>query len=50
MRSSDHGTFAAETAAKVLAFYEQYLDHVYDFPKMDSVAVPVFGAGAMENW
>jgi len=50
MASSDHGVFAAGVAAKVLSFFEEYLDFPYDFPKMDSVAVPQFGAGAMENW
>ena len=47
---SDQGAFASETAAKILKFYEEYLDYPYDFPKMDSAAIPVFQAGAMENW
>jgi aminopeptidase N len=47
---SDHGAFASVTAARMLSFYEQYLDYPYDLPKMDSVAVPIFWAGAMENW
>jgi len=50
MATSDRGDYASDTAAKTLAFFDQYLDHPYDFPKMDSVAVPIFSAGAMENW
>ena len=50
MQSTDHGVFSAEVSVKVLRFYEKYLDYPYDFPKMDSVAVPEFSAGAMENW
>lgn len=44
MESSD-GTFAAETGAKILQFFEEYLDFEYEMPKMDSVALPVFGPG-----
>jgi aminopeptidase N len=47
---SDHGEFASKNAALILSFYEKYLDYPYDFPKMDSVAVPIFSAGPMENW
>ena len=34
MSSSDHGAFAAETAAKTLKFFSLYFEHEYDFPKM----------------
>jgi aminopeptidase 2 len=50
MQSSDHGVFSASVSAKVLSFFETYFDYPYDFPKMDTVAIPQFGAGAMENW
>jgi len=44
------GAYAAETAAKILTHYESYFDRKYPLPKMDSVAIPHFSAGAMENY
>ncbi|CAG7815096.1 unnamed protein product [Allacma fusca] len=44
------GAYAAEMAAKVLSFYETYFDTPYPIPKMDSIGLPHFQAGAMENW
>lgn len=34
----------------VIKFFETTLNHKYQLPKMDMVAVPDFSAGAMENW
>lgn len=43
-------TFAADFAARVIDFYEQYFGVEYPLAKSDHVAVPDFSAGAMENW
>lgn len=42
--------FALETSAKVIDFYEEYFGIEYPLPKCDSVALPDFAFGAMENW
>lgn len=42
--------FALETSKKALNYLATYLDVPYHLPKMDNVAIPDFGAGAMENW
>ncbi len=42
--------FALETAVQVLVFYNDYFGIHYPLPKLDMVAIPDFGAGAMENW
>jgi len=44
------GKFSAQAAARILNFFEEYLDYPYQLNKMDSVAIPDFAAGAMENW
>jgi len=49
-QNESDGEFAAEVAAKTLAFYEKAFDAPYPLPKMDMVAIPDFAAGAMENW
>jgi aminopeptidase 2 len=46
----EHGRFSLELAAKTLDFYEKTFDSKFPLPKMDMVAIPDFGAGAMENW
>lgn len=43
-------TFANETAAKALDYYDQIYDLPYPLDKLDQVALPDFEAGAMENW
>lgn len=48
---SEHlGQYAADLTAKTLDFFEKAFDIKYPLPKMDSVAVHEFSAGAMENW
>ncbi len=42
--------FALTTATKTLSFFTDYFDIPYPLPKLDMVAIPDFGAGAMENW
>ncbi len=42
--------FALETGIRCLEFYEDYFAIAYPLGKLDMIAVPDFGAGAMENW
>ena len=42
--------FSAQVAAKLLHFFENYFESPYQLSKLDSVAIPDFAAGAMENW
>ncbi|KAM5257660.1 endoplasmic reticulum aminopeptidase 2 isoform 1-T2 [Hipposideros larvatus] len=42
--------YALEASMKLLTFYENYFDIKYPLPKLDLVAIPDFGSGAMENW
>ncbi|MEX0932217.1 MAG: M1 family aminopeptidase [Candidatus Saccharimonadales bacterium] len=42
--------FALKTATKFLNFYNDYFGIAYPLEKLDLVAIPSFGAGAMENW
>ncbi|KAI9352746.1 peptidase family M1-domain-containing protein [Obelidium mucronatum] len=44
------GTFALEVAARTLEYFSEYFNEAYPLPKSDLVAIPDFGAGAMENW
>jgi aminopeptidase N len=45
------GNYSAETSAKQMAFFERHFGGIeYPMHKMDSIAVPHFAAGAMENW
>lgn len=43
------GQFALDYTARLLPFYEDYFSFPYHFDKLDQVAVPSLGAGAMEN-
>ena len=42
--------FALRTAVNITEFYEKYFGIGYPLPKQDLIAIPDFGAGAMENW
>ena len=42
--------FALRTAINITEFYEKYFGIGYPLPKQDLIAIPDFGAGAMENW
>jgi len=46
----DQADFALHTAAKITEHYEKYFGIRYPLPKQDLIAIPDFGAGAMENW
>ncbi len=46
----DSTRYPIEVAAKCLEYYNNYFDIQYVLPKMHLIAVPQFGAGAMENW
>lgn len=47
---SDLGKFSVGVATKVLEFFSEFFGVAYPLPKMDMIAIPDFGAGAMENW
>jgi aminopeptidase 2 len=47
---SSQGKFALRVGKETLSFFTEYFDIPYPLPKMDMVAIPDFGAGAMENW
>jgi aminopeptidase N len=44
------GKFSVEVATKTLEFFSEFFGVAYPLPKMDMIAIPDFGAGAMENW
>ncbi|KAI8837566.1 peptidase family M1-domain-containing protein [Chytridium lagenaria] len=46
----DLGKYALATAVKLLEFFEATYKVNYPLPKLDLIAIPDFGAGAMENW
>ncbi|XP_035223486.1 endoplasmic reticulum aminopeptidase 1-like isoform X2 [Stegodyphus dumicola] len=46
----EQAEFALETAANVLHFYQMFFNVSYPLPKLDMIAIPDFGPGAMENW
>ncbi|NXJ09609.1 AMPE aminopeptidase, partial [Odontophorus gujanensis] len=42
--------YAANVTKIVFDFFEEYFDLNYSLPKLDKIAIPDFGTGAMENW
>ena len=42
--------FALDFATESIDFFDDYFGEPYPLPKSDHVALPDFGAGAMENW
>ncbi len=48
--SLDSTEFPITVGAQSLEFFEEYFGISYALPKMHLIAVPEFGAGAMENW
>ena len=46
----EQGRYALEHAVRLLDYYNGYFGVPYPLPKLDHIAIPDFGAGAMENW
>ncbi|XP_067138103.1 endoplasmic reticulum aminopeptidase 1-like [Centruroides vittatus] len=46
----DQASFALDAAANILINYEKFFNISYPLSKLDMIAIPDFGAGAMENW
>ncbi|KFP72501.1 Glutamyl aminopeptidase, partial [Acanthisitta chloris] len=42
--------YAANVTEIVFNFFEKYFNLSYSLPKLDKIAIPDFGTGAMENW
>ncbi|XP_067895953.1 glutamyl aminopeptidase [Heterodontus francisci] len=42
--------YAADTMKNIFDYFEQYFNISYTLPKLDMIAIPDFGTGAMENW
>ncbi|XP_072899156.1 glutamyl aminopeptidase [Hemitrygon akajei] len=42
--------FAADTMKTIFDYFETYFNISYSLPKLDMIAIPDFGTGAMENW
>ncbi|XP_050542648.1 aminopeptidase N-like isoform X2 [Daktulosphaira vitifoliae] len=45
-----HTNYAREIGPKILRFYEDFFSIPYPLKKIDLIALPDFGGGAMENW
>jgi aminopeptidase N len=46
----EQGRYALESIKKILPYYHEYFGVKYPLPKLDLLAIPSTGAGAMENW
>ncbi len=46
----EQGRFALEMAKNAISYFQEYTGIRYPLPKLDLIAIPDFGAGAMENW
>ncbi|MEE6461812.1 hypothetical protein FKM82_001413 [Ascaphus truei] len=42
--------YAANITKIVFDYFEEYFNMNYSLPKLDKIAIPDFGTGAMENW
>ncbi|KAK2852812.1 hypothetical protein Q7C36_008013 [Tachysurus vachellii] len=42
--------YAAIVTKIIFDYFEEYFDMEYSIPKLDKIAIPDFGTGAMENW
>uniref|UniRef100_A0A665W9T2 Aminopeptidase n=1 Tax=Echeneis naucrates TaxID=173247 RepID=A0A665W9T2_ECHNA len=43
-------TYAADTTKVIFDYFEEYFNMSYSISKLDQIAIPDFGTGAMENW
>ena len=48
--SLDQTAYARDIGPKILEFFESFFNVKFPLPKQDMIAIPDFGAGAMENW
>ncbi|CAG7629470.1 unnamed protein product [Allacma fusca] len=46
----NQASFALQTAVQLMDYYDEFFGVPYPLPKQDLIAIPDFGAGAMENW
>ncbi len=46
----EQGRYALDATKKILAYFHEYFGVKYPLPKLDQIAIPSTGAGAMENW
>ena len=44
------GKYCLDVSARALVVYEKFFDIEFPLPKLDTLAVPEGGSGAMENW
>ncbi|XP_074548534.1 glutamyl aminopeptidase [Halichoeres trimaculatus] len=42
--------YAADTTKVIFDYFEDYFNMSYSISKLDKIAIPDFGTGAMENW
>ncbi|XP_017320538.2 glutamyl aminopeptidase [Ictalurus punctatus] len=42
--------YAADVTKTIFDYFEEYFDMEYSIQKLDKIAIPDFGTGAMENW
>uniref|UniRef100_A0A8C4H696 Aminopeptidase n=1 Tax=Dicentrarchus labrax TaxID=13489 RepID=A0A8C4H696_DICLA len=42
--------YAANTTKVIFDYFEDYFNMTYSIKKLDKIAIPDFGTGAMENW
>ncbi|GCC24549.1 hypothetical protein chiPu_0002951 [Chiloscyllium punctatum] len=48
--SNGEAEYALNITGPILAYFEKYYDVNYPLPKIDIVALPLYGPEAMENW
>ncbi|ODN03435.1 Aminopeptidase N [Orchesella cincta] len=46
----DQAEYARDIGPRILTYFEKYFGIDFPLPKQDMIAIPDFGAGAMENW
>jgi aminopeptidase 2 len=44
------GQYCLDISARALGVYEKFFDIEFPLPKLDTLAIPEGGSGAMENW